>query len=86
MLDPAVATVIEHVPRRRTARHTGRELTGQGPGKRPLLNAPYARTLTGVRDRRPSACFWAVARVGPELLRLNVEYLSQRESDRCSRI
>ncbi len=78
MLDPAVAAAIERVP--------GVEQRGTRAGNwlvkdqaNALLNAPDARTLTGLRDRAILGLLLGCGLRRAELLRLNIEDLSQRE-------
>ena len=78
LLDPAVAAAIERVP--------GVEQRGTRAGNwlgkdqaNALLNAPDSRTLTGLRDRAILGLLLGCGLRRAELLRLNVEDLSQRE-------
>ena len=78
LLDPAVAAAIGRVP--------GVEQRGIRAGNwlvrdqaNALLNAPDPRTLTGLRDRAILGLLLGCGLRRAELLRLNVEDLSQRE-------
>ncbi len=78
LLDPATAAAIERVP--------GVEQRGTRAGNwlvkdqaNALLNAPDVRTLTGKRDRAILGLLLGCGLRRAELLRLNVEDLSQRE-------
>ena len=78
LLDPATAAAIERVP--------GVEQRGTRAGNwlvkdqaNALLNAPDPRTLTGKRDRAILGLLLGCGLRRAELLRLNVEDLSQRE-------
>ena len=78
MLDPAVAAAIDRVPgvERRGIR-TGNWLVKDQANA--LLNAPDPSTLTGLRDRAILGLLVGCGLRRAELLRLNVEDLSQRE-------
>ena len=78
MLDPAVAAAIERVPgvERRGTRAGNWLLKDQANA---LLNAPDVRTLTGKRDRAILGLLLGCGLRRAELLRLNVEDISQRE-------
>ncbi len=78
LLDPAIAAAIERVPgvERRGTRAGNWLLKEQANA---LLNAPDARTLTGKRDRAILGLLLGCGLRRAELLRLNVEDLTQRE-------
>ena len=78
LLDPATAAAIKRVPgvERRGTRAGNWLVKDQANA---LLNAPDARTLTGLRDRAILALLLGCGLRRAELLRLNVEDLSQRE-------
>ncbi len=78
LLDPAVAAAIDRVPgvERRGTRAGNWLLKEQANA---LLNAPDVRTLTGKRDRAILGLLLGCGLRRAELLRLNVEDLTQRE-------
>ena len=78
LLDPAVAAAIGRVPgvERRGTRAGNWLLKEQANA---LLNAPDARTLTGKRDRAILGLLLGCGLRRAEILRLNVQDLSQRE-------
>lgn len=78
MLDPAVAAAIERVPGvERRGTRTGNWLVKDQANA--LLNAPDPRTLTGLRNRAILALLLGCGLRRAELLRLDVEDLTQRE-------
>ena len=78
LLDPAIAAAIERVPGvERRGTRTGNWLLRDQANA--LLNAPDTSTLAGLRDRAILALLLGCGLRRAELLRLNVEDLTQRE-------